>query len=287
MGISGRRGILGGKTRHTRVFAGGAALGALIPAIAVGVALPLGVAGCASYANVPEPESPASVTSPNRRHPKAVMTASLLRVLRIAPPGGPRFAVALPAGMTAESAEEILAALGPGAELATYANADLPTYSIGRIWIRSGKSKVDVFRPVIELGRRDDGTFDRQAITVWLEGGVEPWRVVRTQRWEVGAFPRPYVEAHPGESTELQIPDGFEDGDGAEVINEAPPPPAEDAEAMRSDVPPEAEAIDEITEGEGFVEPQPMPDPTPEAPPQSAPDRDDGIIRIESVDPGR
>ncbi len=252
-----------GRGSHTFGFARFGRSGAAISLLA---GLLVG-AGCASYANVPEPDSPASVTSPNRRQPKAVMTEALIRVLSQFPPDSQRFAVGLPEGVTPETVDEILGALGPGAELAGPRTRDLPTYAIGRIWIRSGKSKVDIFRPVTELGPRSDGSFERQAITVWLEGGLNPWRVTRTQRWEIGAFPRPDVVEWPNAPepayTEIERDDGPDLTAGA--------------------VPPEAAAEGEVAEGEDFVEAEP---PTAAPPARSTEIQDNGVIRIEPVDDG-
>lgn len=220
-------------------------------AAAGGCGLLLLLTGCASYANVPEPESSPSVTSPNARQPRAAMTAALQRVLRQYPPGRgtTRFAVNLPTKVSPENAAEILAALGPGAELATLENAELPTYDIGRIWIRAGSAKVDIFRPVVELGRQADGTYEQQAITVWMEGGLGPWRTVRTQKWAVGAFPRP----------ELSEPEVYE-GDAYGAPAEPPASTSwEDGNAgAREDAAPEVVPAPRPT-----PEPTPDPEPTP------------------------
>ncbi len=219
--------------------------------------------GCASYANVPEPESPTSVTSPNRRQPKAVMKAALTRVLNQYPPGTSRYAVGLPEGVSLETIQEILTALGPGAELASAGTSDLPTYAIGRIWIRTGKSKVDIFRPVVELGRRADGTYERQAITVWLEGGLDPWHVTRTQRWAVGAFPRPDVADWP-EAPLSEEPESL----AAERVEE---------EARAPDTPQQPAVESEPVEA---TRPLPAEESQPE---RRAEVQDNGVIRIEPV----
>lgn len=212
--------------RRGRVWVRRVAVGGCVAAAVIG--------GCASYANVPEPESSPSVTSPNARQPRAAMTAALQRVLRQYPPGRGTnaFAVNLPPQVSPVNADELIARLGPGAELASPGNRDLPTYHVGRIWIRGAQAKVDVFRPVVELGRGADGVYEQQAITVWLQGGIGPWHTVRTQKWAVGAFPRPEV-------FEPEIYEGAEPETPAQT-----PAPAEPA-----------------------AEPTPQPSPTPDAPP--------------------
>ena len=232
---------------------------ALVLGLAGGWALLGG--GCASYVNVPEPDSPAAVTTPNARQPKAVMAAALQRVITLFPPGpeSARFGVALPPGTSAQTTDEVLAALGPQAA-PVFGMTDLPTYTVGRIWIRSGQAKVDIFRPVVELGRQSGGLYEKQAVTVWLEGGLNPWRVRRTQVWEVGAFPNP------------DIADPFDTpyGDAAAAEPEAQPEPA----------PEPAE--------EAAPEPETVPArPAPEAErvPEPAPIRDDGVIRVEPLAP--
>jgi len=220
------------------------------------------LAGCASYANVPEPESSPSVTSPNARQPRSAMTAALRRVLRQYPPGRgtARFAVNLPARVSPENAADILAALGPGAELATPDNPSLPTYHIGRIWIRAGSAKVDVFRPVVELGRQPDGTYEQQAITVWMEGGLGPWRTIRTQKWAVGAFPRPeFSEPEDYEGATDEYPDHPAEPEPRETTPVPAPAPPE-VEEPPADEPAAAKPSESWTEP---ANPAPAPDGRP------------------------
>jgi len=66
-----------------------------------------------------------------------------------------------------------------------------PIYHVGRVWVRAHESKVDVYRPVPEIGAGADGKLVYQMITVTLEGGFEPWRVVAGRAWEPGAHPVP------------------------------------------------------------------------------------------------
>lgn len=221
--------------------------------------------GCASYVNVPEPDSPAAVSSPNARQPRAVMATALRRVVTLYPPGPEtaRYGVALPPGTTAQTTDEILAALGPQAA-PVFGMSDLPTYTVGRIWIRSGKAKVDIFRPVVEIGRQAGGLYEKQAITVWLEGGLDPWRVRRVQVWEIGAFPNP------------DIADPFETPFGADPAGEPQPAPEPAA--------PEAEQA-EPPSGAAAPEADPQPEPAPRPSPAPAPARDDGVIRVEPLAP--
>lgn len=207
------------------------------------------------------------------------MKTALVRVIDRFPPGTRQFAVGLPEGVSIETIDEILGALGPGAELAGPRTGDLPTYSIGRIWIRSGKAKVDIFRPVSELGPRADGTYERQAITVWLEGGLDPWHITRMQRWEVGAFPRPDVAATPGlPPAEASYDDQRDrvstDAIGGSFEDDVPAQP----EAIQDDRLNEAQVRERIDEG---IRMQAPAEPTPTEPATNS-----GFIRIETVDDG-
>ena len=97
-----------------------------------------------------------------------------------------RFAVNLPAGVDPETYASIASSVG-GEALST-ANAELPRYSITRVWVRAGEAKVDVVRPVLALGPDENGRYPTQGITIELEGGLEPWRVVRYRPWAIGTL---------------------------------------------------------------------------------------------------
>lgn len=71
-------------------------------------------------------------------------------------------------------------------------NSGDPVYHVGRIWVRAHEAKVDVFRPMPEIGEAPrSGGRVYQMITVTLKGGFEPWRVVHGRAWEPGAYDVP------------------------------------------------------------------------------------------------
>jgi len=97
-----------------------------------------------------------------------------------------RFAVNLPTGVDGETYASIASSVG--GEALSSANADLPRYSITRVWVRAGQAKVDVVRPVLALGKDASGRYPTQGITIELEGGLDPWRVVRYRPWAIGTL---------------------------------------------------------------------------------------------------
>jgi hypothetical protein len=183
----------------------------------------LGVAslsGCVSYTNVPTPESAPAFKSAN--HFQAIKVAR--RALQEAVDRYPmtdaqgRYSVNLPVGTTLESAIKITEGL-PGEVVLPYEGMDasIPTYHIGRIWIRASDAKVDVLYPA----RSFDGSAFTGNVTVWLNGGVQSWRVARVQHWAPGTIRVPdlYVplpeEVMKGEAAEM--PEGDEDWESESV----------------------------------------------------------------------
>jgi hypothetical protein len=186
-----------------------AAAGTLLAAVGLAASL---LGGCASYANVPGPDRSVALRDPNERNAREVMAVAIRTVVDRHPAGRPgqAFAVGLPVGMNEKSAGEVLMAVGPEAVRAPVAG--LPTYYIGRVWIRSGFAKVDVLRPVVELGRGADGQYPYQLLTVWQEGGLAPWKATRLQRWGVGSYPRDAIYFIPPELLGTMAPAGDDPG---------------------------------------------------------------------------
>lgn len=186
-------------------------------ALAVGVAV--GLWGCQGYGSYPGPESSAMITNPNTRGTVAVVTEAVRWAsLRYAPGGDVRasYLVSPPAGMWERYAERIADSLGDRAVLLREGDESLPTFSVGRVWLRGSRAKVDVFRPVVELGRDDNGAYTLEPVTVWLEGGIEPWRVVRHQTWAIGSveLPNAWYAPRPGfeRSEVVEVPVPADDG---------------------------------------------------------------------------
>ncbi|MBL4590914.1 MAG: hypothetical protein JKY96_03025 [Phycisphaerales bacterium] len=158
--------------------------------LAIGASL-VGATGCVSYTNVSGPESPPSFRSPN--HFAAVdVTGKALDwvVTRHGPGEGAGYVVNLPAGTTQENAMKIFARMPSGATWpATIEQDGLGMYHISRVWIRSSEAKVDVVYPFAML----NGGTGQRGVTVWLQGGVRKWRVIRGQYWAPGTVAVPAV----------------------------------------------------------------------------------------------
>ncbi|MEZ6242462.1 MAG: hypothetical protein R3B57_05405 [Phycisphaerales bacterium] len=145
--------------------------------------------GCMGYASYPNAEGSLTRSTTNSRAAAAVMRESLRWVTTHEKDMPGRFAVNLPPGTSDETYWEVATSVG-GEALSTD-NMDLPRYSVGRVWVRGGEAKVDVTRPVMALGRLADGGWVTQTITLELEGGLTPWRVVRDRPWALGAIEAP------------------------------------------------------------------------------------------------
>lgn len=90
-----------------------------------------------------------------------------------------------PRGLRKGFYERIVKGIGPQAQPITVANeiSGLPTFHVTRVWMRFQTATVDVLRPMPELGQNADGTPIYQMVTVRLEGGLNPWRVVHARAW--------------------------------------------------------------------------------------------------------
>ncbi|MBA4040032.1 MAG: hypothetical protein C0468_06895, partial [Planctomyces sp.] len=89
------------------------------------------------------------------------------------------FAVNLPPGLSTAWQDQLLRRIGPGGDLLRTDNDQLPTYHVARVTIRGLRAEIDVIRPVLGLAAPSDDPTARvhQTVTVYLTGGVGPWRV--------------------------------------------------------------------------------------------------------------
>lgn len=186
------------KNGSTRTLAVGMGSVAVVSAAAL---VTIGLSGCVGYATYP-PVQGAYLAPNNPNAPPAdeLMALSLKWVtdrypVRSASPvvaGEPQFAINLPRGVRKSIYEKTAAALGDKAQPLTPENATkLPIYHVAEIRVRGRVAKVDVLRPAQELGSRPDGQPVYQCITLHVEGGFQPWRVIRFQAWEPGVVPVP------------------------------------------------------------------------------------------------
>jgi len=176
--------------------------------------------GCVSYTNVPVPESAPAFKSANHAQSISVVGKALETVISKHPVSG-AYLINLPAGTSPESFDQIIAELPEGAMMPSDGmDEGMPTYHIGRVWIRASDAKVDVIYPFV----RADGTDQAQNVTIWLSGGVRSWRVYREQYWAPGTIPTPPLSVPI-------VPDdeGIEAVPSAEPENESADGPAEDS----------------------------------------------------------
>ena len=157
-----------------------------------GLAIGLAGAGCSSYTNINTAEGVGAVTNPNARVPSEVVREAL-RYVVTRYPAGEAYAVNLLPNTNTTMGDFITRDLPAGVRIATEDNRDLPTYHVGVTRVRGGVAKVDIIRPVVELGEQPGGGWATQGVTVHMDGGINPWRVERIQRWALGAVDVPEI----------------------------------------------------------------------------------------------
>jgi hypothetical protein len=176
----------------------------------VGLAAVVGT-GCQKYSTYPAVQTAKGMAEdPNSPTNEAVIVAALQYVATRYPPNGTiyakapnatdklqadyPFAINLPAGMRKSFYERIPTKVGPLVQPVTQelvAKNELPVYHVTRVWLRFNSSTVDVLRPMPELGAGPDGKPVYQNVTVRLEGGFEPWRVLHARAWDPGSDDAP------------------------------------------------------------------------------------------------
>lgn len=229
------------------------------------------ITGCTSYTNVPGPGIAPTQQDPNARQASGAVQTALVWAVRRHPVQG-RYILNLPVGTSTETAGSIAARLGPNAVVPgaePIADPALPTYHITRVWIRFSEAKVDVVYPMTD----GQGERIQRGVTVWLNGGIGPWRVSRGQYWAPGTVPIPPVWV-PIPQAELDaladareraaeardnadLPEANEPADSP-ASAEDPPAPAEDGEGDEAVIPledpaPEPEAPGNDGAGSGSV----------------------------------
>lgn len=238
------------RSNHSRTF--GAAT-RIIAGLAI-ASLTLG--GCVSYTNVPEPESAPAFKSANHFQAKKVTAAALAEIIERYPmrDANGQYSVNLPAGTTLESAQEIVSNLPEGVVIPFEGmDASIPTYHIGRIWIRVSDAKVDVLYPA----RSFDGTGFVGNATVWINGGVRTWNINRVQHWAPGtiAVPPLYI---PISKDELEMMGEEERNDEPDVVEDmSEREPVVEQETIEESVP---EQVDAPASGSGMYREVPVDD---------------------------
>lgn len=160
------------------------------------------VGGCVGYTDYPSARWNMSRDNPNYPPVDEIMAAAVGWTIDHYPPGygtmagdnpGEPVAVSLPPNVRRDVFERVVRWASDRAVPATPQTANLATYIVGDIRVRGQRALVDVFRPVRE------GEGGHQGITVRLDGGLHPWRVVDARVWHVGTLPVPIVHMLPGE----------------------------------------------------------------------------------------
>lgn len=159
------------------------------------------LSGCTGYASFPPVKSATlATTNPNTPPTDELMVEALDWVTKRYPPrtagapvaGEPRLIINLPYGVYRTTYERIASKITIPAVPLTRENQDtLPIYHVSRVWVRGGDAKVDVLRPLQEVGIAPGQPQAYQQITVFCSGHLKPWHVERFQAWEIGVAPAP------------------------------------------------------------------------------------------------
>lgn len=224
-------------TRHTLIA------GVMLGAMTLG--------GCASYTNVPEPESAPAFNSANHLQAKKATKLALEEIVDRYPMRGAqgRYTVNLPEGTSLETAQEIVSDLPEGVVIPFEGmDTSIPVYHIGRIWIRASTAKVDVLYPA----RSFDGSDFIGNATVWMRGGIQRWRVQRVQHWAPGTI-RPAPIYIPIPKAELEAMG--EGSDEEYTGSESSPPEAEPMQDEAPAQPADDGMVDDAPEFEQQAEP--------------------------------
>lgn len=183
--------------------------------------LSLALAGCVGYSNYPNiPSARAAANNPNVPANVDVTVAALRYVLNNDGAldergGGDGVAINLPPGTRRSNYQRIAALIGPKSLVFPYApGLDKPVYHIARLWVRGSHATVDVVRPKAMGGG---------AVTLWLEGGLTPWRVVRTRSWAEGIVATPELYPLP-ENDRVDVRTGKPLPEAAPVSDDEGPP---------------------------------------------------------------
>ncbi|CAG0962058.1 hypothetical protein PHYC_00779 [Phycisphaerales bacterium] len=178
------------------------------------------IAGCQQYVSSPGvPTARGIPENPNKPAAVSCMVEAVRYVATRYPPGDFNYearsakeqgalevpyamVVNPPRGLRQSFYKRLVREIGPRCEPIAPANeaGPNPVFHISRVWMRFDSATVDVLRPMPEVGPGADGKPVYQMVTVRLEGGVEPWRVIHARAWapegvEIPAgYPMPDVE---------------------------------------------------------------------------------------------
>lgn len=176
---------------------------AFVPVLSAAVlaaASVLGPAGCIGHNNIEPIPGAVGFEDPNNAPVPQIMAAALnWLVLRYPPQGGDGpagmvepdpFAVSFPLNLRGDTVEWLTRQTFPGKlQASTLENLSLPTYRIGRVWVRGDMAFVDIFRPVPQFSTA--GSVVYQPITLHMRGGMSNWHFASHRIYQPGSLPVP------------------------------------------------------------------------------------------------
>lgn len=164
------------------------------------------LAGCAGTGTHPggDGTSVSELQNPNQPNNERVMITALQHVILRHRPGGSSqpIAINLPPGMRKANYERVARDAGPNVFPLTEEIAQqgsMPIFHVGRVWLRFQEATVDIFRPLPEIGTNKAGQFAFEPITIKLQGGLKPWRVLHARAMEPGSLALPTAYFLPRE----------------------------------------------------------------------------------------
>lgn len=170
--------------------------------LVAGGALALSLGACTDYVSVGTGDTQYARTNPNAANVERVTMSAVSYVLARHPVRleDPTVALNLPAGTRQNTYERICREVGHNVRPLTpeLAASRVPIVHVARVWIRAEEATVDVVRPLVEGGLREDGTYASQEFRLKLRGGLNPWSVVYCDVRPVGLANVPELYYMPG-----------------------------------------------------------------------------------------
>lgn len=170
------------------------------------------------------------------------------------------FAINLPEGVRREVYQMVVKNAGPGAVAMEPGKEEMPTYHFVRVWISGDEARAEVMRPVPGMPPGPDGLPVEQGMTLYLRGGVRPWRVEYHNAWSIGAMATPAINYIP----EAPPPQAGYPG-WKEPVKEPTPAPEPEAEYTEPEPEPvmDEPLMDEPGDEPAMDEPEPTYEPDP------------------------
>lgn len=173
-----------------------------LASLALGGLLASSLGACSDYVTVGQGDTQYASANPNTANVERVTMSAVSYVLARYPIRleDPTVALNLPAGTRQNTYARICREVGPNVRPLTpeLAASRVPIVHVSRVWIRAEEATVDVVRPLVEGGLREDGTYEIQEFRVKLRGGLNPWSVVYCDARPIGLAAAPELYYIPG-----------------------------------------------------------------------------------------